>query len=112
MLPRAAHVCVNGRSALTCPYPTSTPTTLAAPLCSRQSANPPVDTPASNALKPRTSTLKWSNAASSLRPALHGAAQALHQLLVRVPADSPIRVKHDDVIPAGVRYKPFSVPLT
>ena len=41
-----------------CPRPTSTACTCAAPACSRQSVNPPVDAPASRARRPRTSTAK------------------------------------------------------
>lgn len=55
----------------TCPYPTSTPYTLLAPLCNSTSVNPPVERPESNATRSRTLSWKWSNAASSLRPPLH-----------------------------------------
>ena len=40
------------------PWPTSSATTWAAPRCSRQSVNPPVDAPASSARTPVTSTLE------------------------------------------------------
>ena len=50
----------------TWPYPTSTPVTLAAPRCSRQSVKPPVDRPQSRAAAPATSTAKAERAASSL----------------------------------------------
>ena len=66
----------------TCPYPTSTPTTCAAPRCSRQSAKPPVDRPESSILRPLTSTLKWSRAASSLSPALHGTQALIHTVFL------------------------------
>mmetsp|Transcript_9803 Transcript_9803/g.18406 ORF Transcript_9803/g.18406 Transcript_9803/m.18406 type:complete len:239 (-) Transcript_9803:170-886(-) len=55
----------------TCPYPTSTPYTFAAPRCNRQSVKPPVERPASIATTPCTSTLNSSSAASIFSPALH-----------------------------------------
>ena len=52
-----------------CPYPTSTATTCAAPRRRRQSVNPPVEAPASRPCRAATSTSKRSNAASSFPPA-------------------------------------------
>lgn len=76
LLPQDRCAGLKSEPAPTWPYPTSTPVTWAAPLCSRQSAKPPVDRPESSTLSPVTSTLKWSSAASSLRPALHVQAVA------------------------------------
>mmetsp|Transcript_5669 Transcript_5669/g.14746 ORF Transcript_5669/g.14746 Transcript_5669/m.14746 type:complete len:333 (-) Transcript_5669:91-1089(-) len=55
----------------TCPRPTSTPYTRAAPCCNRQSVKPPVDRPASSATFPATSISHRWKAASSLVPARH-----------------------------------------
>ena len=49
-----------------CPRPTSTATTCAAPRCSRQSVNPPVDAPTSSARRPRTSTREARRAGGQL----------------------------------------------
>ena len=51
-----------------CPYPTSTATTCAAPRCSKQSVNPPVEAPTSSARAPVTSMPKASSARSSFSP--------------------------------------------
>ena len=53
------HACTRGSwrsDHASCPRPTSTACTCAAPACSRQSVNPPVDAPASRTRRPRTST--------------------------------------------------------
>ena len=50
------------------PWPTSTPSTSAAPCCSRQSVKPPVDWPTSRQCKPVTSMPVLCNAASSFSP--------------------------------------------
>ncbi len=51
-----------------CPRPTSTATTSAAPRCRRQSVKPPVDAPASRQRRPATGTANCSIAASSFSP--------------------------------------------
>src|SRR6478672_3514521 len=51
------------------PYPTSTAITAAAPRCSRQSVNPPVEAPRSRARAPVTSQPNVSSAVASLPPA-------------------------------------------
>mmetsp|Transcript_23403 Transcript_23403/g.45658 ORF Transcript_23403/g.45658 Transcript_23403/m.45658 type:complete len:229 (+) Transcript_23403:154-840(+) len=55
----------------TCPYPTSTPYTLFAPFCKRQSVNPPVDRPESKTTLPVTLIEKYSSARSIFSPARH-----------------------------------------
>src|SRR5262249_9783823 len=50
------------------PRPTSMATTRAAPRCSRQSVNPPVEAPMSRQTLPPTSIPKWSSAAASFKP--------------------------------------------
>ena len=49
-------------------WPTSTPTTLAAPRCSRQSVKPPVDCPTSRQQNPDTSSAVCASAPSSFKP--------------------------------------------
>src|SRR5690554_2438413 len=49
-------------------WPTSTPTTRAAPACSRQSVKPPVDWPTSRQMRPRTSSPPCASAPASLSP--------------------------------------------
>ena len=64
-------ICTRGSDATfqsSCPCPTSTQVTCAAPRCSRQSVNPPVDAPTSSAVSPRGSTPKTSSACASLSP--------------------------------------------
>ena len=51
-----------------CPWPTSSAITLAAPRCSRTSVKPPVDAPTSSARRPVTSIPKTSSACASLTP--------------------------------------------
>ena len=69
--PIPGRLCRPPLPALTCPYPTSTPTTRAAPCCSRQSVKPPVDRPESSAALPHTSMPQCCSAASSFSPARH-----------------------------------------
>ncbi len=58
------------RRASSCPCPTSTAITRAAPRWRRQSVKPPVDAPASRARAPFTSTRNCRSAAASLSPPL------------------------------------------
>mmetsp|Transcript_33214 Transcript_33214/g.81623 ORF Transcript_33214/g.81623 Transcript_33214/m.81623 type:complete len:307 (+) Transcript_33214:570-1490(+) len=76
----------------TWPYPTSMPYTRAAPFCSMQSVNPPVESPESSATLPSTLMPNSCNAFSSLSPPRHtylgtsAMISSLHVDLIRVPA--------------------------
>ena len=64
------HVTRGSSRSLGCNWlcPTSTPTTLAAPRCKRQSVKPPVDWPTSRQCKPATSSATFASAPSSFKP--------------------------------------------
>ena len=71
-----------------CALPTSSAMTRAAPPCSRQSTNPPVEAPTSSASTPRTSMPKTSRACASLSPASRHETRSLLDGDVGVGRDS------------------------
>lgn len=109
-------ICLNHHCLLTCPYPTSTPYTRAAPCCSRQSVKPPVERPASRATRPETATGKYCRARSNLSPALGeegretGMSHMTEMGARRLHTDYSGRKHSDDMNPRS--HKSIQLPKT